>query len=451
MTSTPLRSARPEALVTTAALLTSAALLLAVVVVGLRLWLSVEGPASGLSYAGGSGGDTTVAAVAPGSPAWMLGIRPGDTYEPWDGGGAVTGAGFTLDIPDRWLPLSAAGALLALGLFIVALAARRWSPAFGAIGILMAVLVASAELQGLVAMPLLALVLLAPAAAVCLLAWDRRRSGSRLAVIALVVMSALAVIIGALSFTPEAPFDQLREVSRFGPIVLALVLMGEMIVHMLLEMNARVRAGEPMSLSMLRSTALGQRALRAAEEEQRDRSAQHVHDRVLPRLRAGLLGLETGDTLRSEQELRTLATELRAAALDDQLVILKDAGLVAALRDAIDRATVGPPGNLETTASRGRPPAEVEVAALRIAQEAIRNIEAHASADAFVVRLDVGPRRVLMDIEDDGVGMDDTPLDDPASHLGLRAMQARAREVGGTLTIGPGGDSGTLVRFRWTA
>ena len=88
--------------------------------------------------------------------------------------------------------------------------------------------------------PLLTLVLLAPAAAVCLL----RESGalrSHLAVIALVVMSALAVIISALSFTPEAPFDQPAGGQSLGPIVLALVLMGEIVVHMLLEMNARVR------------------------------------------------------------------------------------------------------------------------------------------------------------------------------------------------------------------
>ena len=121
---------------------------------------------------------------------------------------------------------------------------------------------------------------------------------------------------------------------------------------------------------------------------------------------------------------------------------------MAAIADVVAR-TPEPPGVMHASDDRDRPPSEVEMAVLRIAQEAIRNIVAHASADGYEVRLEVDPHEVALDVEDDGLGMDGAPLDDPAAHPGLRAMQARAREVGGTLAITPGEDGGTLVRFRW--
>ncbi len=297
-------------------------------------------------------------------------------------------------------------------------------------------------------MPLLVLVMLAPAAAAGVLALDRRQQGSRLALPALFILAVLAAFVTAAAFTADPPFTLLWDAAHWGPVIVAFVLVAEMLLGLVLASRVYASAGEPAALAMLRSTTLGRRALRAAEEEQRDQSAQHVHDRVLPRLRAGILGLETGDTVRSEQELRQLAEELRAEALDDQLVILHDAGLVAAVRDAVAR-TAEPPGVMHASDGRGRPPAEVETATLRIAQEAIRNVVAHASADGFEVRLDVDRERVSLEVEDDGVGMDGAPLDDPAAHLGRRAMQARAREVGGSLSITPGEDGGTIVHFHW--
>jgi two-component system NarL family sensor kinase len=86
-------------------------------------------------------------------------------------------------------------------------------------------------------------------------------------------------------------------------------------------------------------------------------------------------------------------------------------------------------------------PAAVEVAAYRIAQEALTNVARHAQANSCRVRLWLGDGGLGLDIEDDGVGL---PAARPVG-LGLRSMQERAAELGGAcrLLSQPGG--GTRV------
>lgn len=88
-------------------------------------------------------------------------------------------------------------------------------------------------------------------------------------------------------------------------------------------------------------------------------------------------------------------------------------------------------------------PAAVEVAAYRIALEALQNVAVHAHATSCVLRVSHAGSSLNVEVEDDGVGI-------PAGHpvgLGLQSMAERANQLRGTLTVdtGPGG-SGTLVR-----
>jgi signal transduction histidine kinase len=88
-------------------------------------------------------------------------------------------------------------------------------------------------------------------------------------------------------------------------------------------------------------------------------------------------------------------------------------------------------------------PAAVEVAAYRIALEAIQNVAAHAQARSCVLRVVHDGRGLTLEVADDGMGVPDTP---PVG-LGLQSMTERAAELGGTLTLlsVPHG-RGTLVR-----
>jgi signal transduction histidine kinase len=140
---------------------------------------------------------------------------------------------------------------------------------------------------------------------------------------------------------------------------------------------------------------------------------------------------------------------LRPPALDER-------GLVQAIRDhvaGLDGSSAAP-GRLqievESLPAELPPlPAAVEVAAYRIALEALTNVvrHAHARHAAIRFRLETGKRNTFLRVEvsDDGLGF-------PGSlraGVGLRSMRERADELGGTLAIEPaqGGGTGVCARL----
>jgi signal transduction histidine kinase len=88
-------------------------------------------------------------------------------------------------------------------------------------------------------------------------------------------------------------------------------------------------------------------------------------------------------------------------------------------------------------------PAAVEVAAYRVALEAMTNVVRHAQAHTCVIRLSLADA-LQLEITDDGRGL---PLE-VRTGVGLTSMQERAAELGGTCSIGQAGGRGTQVRVR---
>jgi PAS domain S-box-containing protein len=80
----------------------------------------------------------------------------------------------------------------------------------------------------------------------------------------------------------------------------------------------------------------------------------------------------------------------------------------------------------------------------RIAQEAVNNAIKHSRARTISIRL-IGREGALeLSVEDDGVGLSSLQRKQ-ATGMGLHIMEYRARTIGGTLDIGPGRPSGTVV------
>ncbi len=85
---------------------------------------------------------------------------------------------------------------------------------------------------------------------------------------------------------------------------------------------------------------------------------------------------------------------------------------------------------------------------LRIAQEALRNVEQHAAAQSVVVRLRYQPDRVMLRISDDGRGLSEKQTTTgliAEGKLGLIGMQERARSAGATFRIQSRPGAGTTV------
>jgi signal transduction histidine kinase len=131
------------------------------------------------------------------------------------------------------------------------------------------------------------------------------------------------------------------------------------------------------------------------------------------------------------QTVRNLAQLLHPAALDDLgLPAAIDASLRGLARRHDLRAELHQVGMAE------RLPRDVELAAYRIVQEAITNVVKHAHARECHVHLTHLPDRLLVEVEDDGIGFrGDAETVSTERGLGLVSVRERASRLGGTFNI----------------
>lgn len=229
----------------------------------------------------------------------------------------------------------------------------------------------------------------------------------------------------------------------------------------LLEDLAR-QAGTGIHAIRLRADlARSRERLVLAREEERRRLRRDLHDGLGPSLAA--IGL------RAEASAETLATDPAAArrlldelGADVQIALADIRRLVDGLRPpaldelgllgAIDQQATRLEGGGEpasTIVVQGRPaplpdlPAAVEVAAYRIAVEALTNVVRHAGAETCRVRVEAG-EVLTIEVVDDGRGLPDDQL--PGT--GLESMRARAEELGGSLRVERRRSGGTRVVAR---
>ncbi|MEV4790362.1 HAMP domain-containing sensor histidine kinase [Streptomyces tuirus] len=191
----------------------------------------------------------------------------------------------------------------------------------------------------------------------------------------------------------------------------------------------------------------------SAQEAERRRVAQELHDEVGQTLTAVLLELErvAGQAppgLREEvrqvqettraglDEVRRIARRLRPGVLDEL-------GLASALKSLA--TDFGGPGlSVRHRLDADLPPLgrEAELVLYRVAQEGLTNVARHARArHAEIVLRRAGPG-VELCVRDDGHGTGDA-----AEGAGIRGMRERALLVGAGLVLGPGPGGGTEVRL----
>ena len=202
------------------------------------------------------------------------------------------------------------------------------------------------------------------------------------------------------------------------------------------------------------------RRMVTAKEEERRRLRRDLHDGLGPQLAALTLKVD-GAALqldRRPERAAQLLTEVRsglAGTIDEirQLVYdlrppaLDELGLLGALRDFVGRLDTA--GGARTAFTLHAPddwpalPAAVEVAAYRIATEAVTNVVRHADAEHCTLRLQPAGDRLCLEVVDDGRGL---PLE-PRPGVGTRSITERATELGGTASVRPAENGhGTVVR-----
>jgi two-component system, NarL family, sensor histidine kinase UhpB len=184
------------------------------------------------------------------------------------------------------------------------------------------------------------------------------------------------------------------------------------------------------------------RVLRAQEAE-RLRIAQELHDQVGQELTAVLLGLSrvaarvpsaleedvlaVQDAVRdSLEDVRQIAIELRPEALDDL-------GLASALAVLADRFSeqLGLEVTERITPDLPVLAPDVELVVYRVAQEALTNVARHSASTRADLTLDCDRGRLLLIVRDYGLGL--PPGNTPGT--GMRGMRERATLIGASLQI----------------
>jgi PAS domain S-box-containing protein len=200
-----------------------------------------------------------------------------------------------------------------------------------------------------------------------------------------------------------------------------------------------------------------------AQEAERSRIAGDLHDDVNQQL-AGLSialsnvkrQLRNGGDATVEEELtrlqqRTvdLADVIRNLSHEMHPGVLQHAGLTAALKSHC--AEFGSQHPIELTFSAvdvlDGIPQEVALCLYRVAQEALRNIAAHAAAHKAQVTLRSSEHNLEMVIADDGQGFDLAEAREVGG-LGLISLDERVRLIGGSLAISTEPQHGTEVRVQ---
>jgi ligand-binding sensor domain-containing protein/signal transduction histidine kinase len=78
-------------------------------------------------------------------------------------------------------------------------------------------------------------------------------------------------------------------------------------------------------------------------------------------------------------------------------------------------------------------------------KEAVHNVIKHAQAHEVWIRLRLQPERFILEVEDNGRGLDKQMINQ--NRNGLRNMQKRMTDIGGEFSISSGANGGTLVRL----
>ena len=206
--------------------------------------------------------------------------------------------------------------------------------------------------------------------------------------------------------------------------------------------------------------------LMIAQEDERKRIARELHDSVGQQLSAikytlerveGRAGHDAEPRTQVERAIAALQDsmdELRTIAMNLRPPVLDDLGAVSAVSWFCRQFTQSYPQLLlrqNLSVGDADVPERLSTAVFRSLQEMLNNVAKHARAREVCVTLSCARGRLILEVEDDGVGIDSrTPHAAMRTGRGLRNLRERASMTGGEfrMTSGTAG-SGTRARIEW--
>jgi len=191
--------------------------------------------------------------------------------------------------------------------------------------------------------------------------------------------------------------------------------------------------------------------------QDRERIARDLHDLVIQRLYATGMSLQGALPLIARPEVADRVTRA-VDAMDDTIGEIRSAIFALQARQDIKQPAfskrildvasemTGPLGYAPSLSlSSGlddKVPAEIGDQALHVLREALSNAARHARASRVDVSVHAGAD-LIVTVSDDGTGMGSA-----GRRSGLANLAERARQLGGTLQVGPAGERGTELRWQ---
>ena len=201
---------------------------------------------------------------------------------------------------------------------------------------------------------------------------------------------------------------------------------------------------------------------RAGQLEERQRLAHEIHDTLAQGFISIILNLEAADSLMTVQpkqkhyvdlavrtareslsQARRVVDDLRPDPLEQSTSLPEAIGRVAERweQESGTAVSVNITGDPLTLSGK------TDVALLRATQEALANVRKHAKADSVQITLSYMKDVVILDVQDDGVGLEAGKGEErrenrdlesggiPTGGYGLKAMQERVEQLNGSVEL----------------
>lgn len=250
---------------------------------------------------------------------------------------------------------------------------------------------------------------------------------------------------------------QLRQRNIIAAVLAVLVLLIS-ITSYLLYNRYKLKKQQELSKEILKQQKIRSKAVIDAEERERVRIAQDLHDGLGQQLSAVKLMAnaldQTNDNTDKTEKLSVLKNilddtikELRTISHNMMPNVLFKLGLSNAIRDFVDKVSktgtlkvdlqiVGLENSLDKT---------TEIILYRVIQELVNNIIKHAQANTLSIQIvnhDSDGLNIV--VEDDGIGFDVKDIEN-FKGIGLKNMKSRIEYIGGTIDFDSTPNRGTTV------
>jgi len=193
----------------------------------------------------------------------------------------------------------------------------------------------------------------------------------------------------------------------------------------------------------------------------RERIARDLHDKIIQRLFAAGMALQAASRLPTDQvvarventvdELDAIVNEIRATIFDLEIRPDDRPAMMAAVLAVVAEMTRH--ADLETSVRfqadvEHKLSPEIADATLAALRESLANTARHANARRVDVSMACDGDQLVLRVEDDGRGVEAADAPRPGHGRGLRNLETRARDWGGTCRVMSGPTGGTVLEWR---